>query len=176
GPNFHSLKDRMVEIGTSHSTGLLLCDKKVLTFGHNTDCGFITHKDQTFKVTSETYISVSGCDQDLKILEVETPYQFKNCSHKIYSGNYKGDGNLIFLRNNQLIIKDVFRIREKQGIGTIDGTYTHSAYAYSARTGSGSCGGILVGYVSGNPIILGMHVAGNGDTGIAARLYPCFAQ
>lgn len=176
GPNFHSLKDRMVEIGTSHSTGLLLCDKKVLTFGHNTDCGFITHKDQTFKVTSETYISVSGCDQDLKILEVETPYQFKNCSHKIYSGNYKGDGNLVFLRNNQLIIKDVFRIREKQGIGTIDGTYTHSAYAYSARTGSGSCGGILVGYVSGNPIILGMHVAGNGDTGIAARLYPCFAQ
>ncbi|AGH06056.1 polyprotein [Turkey avisivirus] len=176
GPSYYSLKDRLVEVGETGSTGLALGGKVVLSFGHNDDSKFITYKDQEHPVVKEENISVNNSPQDLALLTVQTPYQFKEIRRKIYADVYSGDGFLLFLKKGTLIAHQVKRITPCDNIMTQQGHQTQFAYRYQVNSASGWCGGVLVGIVGGNPMILGMHVAGNGSHGIAARIFPNFSQ
>ncbi|AIK23441.1 polyprotein [avisivirus B1] len=170
GPNLFHLKDRLVEVGSSGSTGLILGGKQVLTYGHNMDRSFIKHKDIVYSVTKVEWIKVNDSEQDLAILTIDTNLQFKQLVNKVYSGEYHGDGYLLYFRDNSLLATQVTGIRPFDPIATQEGHITCRTYCYHAKTARGSCGGVLVGMVGGNPMVLGLHVAGNGHQGIAARV------
>ncbi|AHV82114.1 polyprotein [aalivirus A1] len=160
------------------ATGLAIGNKTVVTYGHDRFNTLVHLKEEQLdhQLGEPTAIRINGEKMDLVQYEVDCPFQFKSSNHRIYDGDYNGDGYLVWKEGNTYSYLPVSNIHATNEITTTDGTTTANTYTYIAKTWKGSCGSVLVGIVDGNPKILGIHIAGNKTLGCAARLFPMFNQ
>ncbi len=160
------------------ATGLALGGKTIITYGHEEFHSLEFVKDTQVNANLSPPIAVRISDEptDLALYQADTSFQFKNAFHLIHDDDYRGKGYLIWKNQTEYMILAVDNIRPAHPITTNQGTISSRVYMYNAKTGAGTCGGILVGLVNGNPKILGIHTSGNGVTGAANRLYSFFDQ
>ncbi|QCF41176.1 polyprotein [grusopivirus C1] len=171
---------RLVNLEGPHgeATALALGNKTVITYGHEefTKLTYVKDTAMECELKEAVHVQVSGEPTDLAMYECKTSFQFKSASHLIYDQDYRGKGYLIWKHHGEYMLLAVDNIRPAHPITTTQGTISSRVYMYNAKTGSGTCGGVLVGIVNGNPKILGIHTSGNGVTGAANRLYSFFNQ
>nr|QKE55053.1 MAG: polyprotein [Picornaviridae sp.] len=159
-------------------TGLALGSKSIVTYAHNSFTHMVAHGESETEVPlcNATKITYDTEPTDLAIYDVDMKYQFKDVNRLIHGDDYRGDGYLVWKHRNNYAIMAVSDIRPGTTITTKQGTKSSRVYVYKARTGAGTCGGVLIGFPNGNPKILGIHTSGNGITGAANRLYPWMNQ
>ncbi|AUW34305.1 polyprotein [grusopivirus A1] len=160
------------------ATGLALGGKTIITYGHEEfhSLEFVKDTQVNANLSPPVAVRISDEPTDLALYQADTPFQFKNAYHLIHDEDYRGKGYLIWKNQTEYMILAVDNIRPAHPITTNQGTISSRVYMYNAKTGAGTCGGILVGLVNGNPKILGIHTSGNGVTGAANRLYSFFDQ
>nr|WPD49028.1 MAG: polyprotein [Grusopivirus sp.] len=160
------------------ATGLALGGKTIITYGHEEfhSLEFVKDTQVNANLSPPVAVRISDEPTDLALYQADTLFQFKNAYHLIHDEDYRGKGYLIWKNQTEYMILAVDNIRPAHPITTNQGTISSRVYMYNAKTGAGTCGGILVGLVNGNPKILGIHTSGNGVTGAANRLYSFFDQ
>nr|WLK83186.1 polyprotein [Duck picornavirus] len=169
---------RLVNLKTKKHTitGLALCNKVVITYGHDPiEAMVVEEGNKEIEVSCEK-ITYNDEDTDLQLVkpknEKDLGYQFKNVSSLIYKGEFHGKGWLIWKFGEEYIIQEVSDITFIGSARTRSGTQSAAVYLYNAKTTAGTCGGLLVGNVDGCPKILGIHTSGNGATAAANRIFP----
>nr|UYI58742.1 polyprotein [Parechovirus A] len=115
---------------------------------------------------SVTQVTLSGKPMDLAILKCKLPFRFKKNS-KYYTNKIGTESMLIWITEQGIITKEVQRVHHSGGIKTREGTESTKTISYTVKSCKGMCGGLLISKVEGNFKILGMHIAGNGEMGVA---------
>nr|QGX86324.1 polyprotein [Human parechovirus 3] len=126
------------------------------------------YKNKVFPVEnpSVTQVTLGGKPMDLAILKCKLPFRFKKNS-KYYTNKIGTESMLIWMTEQGIITKEVKRVHHSGGIKTREGTESTKTISYTVKSCKGMCGGLLISKVEGNFKILGMHIAGNGEMGVA---------
>lgn len=126
------------------------------------------YKNKVFPIESPsvTQVTLGGKPMDLAILKCKLPFRFKKNS-KYYTNKIGADSMLIWMTEQGIITKEVQRVHHSGGIKTREGTESTKTISYTVKSCKGMCGGLLISKVEGNFKILGMHIAGNGEMGVA---------
>nr|QUJ24289.1 polyprotein [Parechovirus A] len=126
------------------------------------------YKNKVFPVEcpSVTQVTLGGKPMDLAILKCKLPFRFKKNS-KYYTNKIGTENMLIWMTEQGIITKEVQRVHHSGGIKTREGTESTKTISYTVKSCKGMCGGLLISKVEGNFKILGMHIAGNGEMGVA---------
>nr|UPN49303.1 polyprotein [Parechovirus A] len=126
------------------------------------------YKNKTFPIESPsvTQVTLDGKPMDLAILKCKLPFRFKKNS-KYYTNKIGTESMLIWMTEQGIITKEVQRVHHSGGIKTREGTESTKTISYTVKSCKGMCGGLLISKVEGNFKILGMHIAGNGEMGVA---------
>nr|UYI58749.1 polyprotein [Parechovirus A] len=126
------------------------------------------YKNKVFPIEnpSVTQVTLSGKPMDLAILKCKLPFRFKKNS-KYYTNKIGTESMLIWMTEQGIITKEVQRVHHSGGIKTREGTESTKTISYTVKSCKGMCGGLLISKVEGNFKILGMHIAGNGEMGVA---------
>ncbi|AMB21237.2 polyprotein [Human parechovirus 17] len=126
------------------------------------------YKNKVFPIEnpSVTQVTLGGKPMDLAILKCKLPFRFKKNS-KYYTNKIGTESMLIWMTEQGIITKEVQRVHHSGGIKTREGTESTKTISYTVKSCKGMCGGLLVSKVEGNFKILGMHIAGNGEMGVA---------
>nr|UPN49292.1 polyprotein [Human parechovirus 3] len=126
------------------------------------------YKNKIFPIESPsvTQVTLGGKPMDLAILKCKLPFRFKKNS-KYYTNKIGTESMLIWMTEQGIITKEVQRVHHSGGIKTREGTESTKTISYTVKSCKGMCGGLLISKVEGNFKILGMHIAGNGEMGVA---------
>lgn len=126
------------------------------------------YKNKVFPIEnpSVTQVTLGGKPMDLAILKCKLPFRFKKNS-KYYTNKIGTESMLIWMTEQGIITKEVQRVHHSGGIKTREGTESTKTISYTVKSCKGMCGGLLISKVEGNFKILGMHIAGNGEMGVA---------
>ncbi|BAC23086.1 polyprotein [Human parechovirus 3] len=126
------------------------------------------YKNKVFPIEnpSVTQVTLGGKPMDLAILKCKLPFRFKKNS-KYYTSKIGTESMLIWMTEQGIITKEVKRVHHSGGIKTREGTESTKTISYTVKSCKGMCGGLLISKVEGNFKILGMHIAGNGEMGVA---------
>nr|QUJ24270.1 polyprotein [Parechovirus A] len=126
------------------------------------------YKNKIFPIEnpSVTQVTLGGKPMDLAILKCKLPFRFKKNS-KYYTNKIGTESMLIWMTEQGIITKEVQRVHHSGGIKTREGTESTKTISYAVKSCKGMCGGLLISKVEGNFKILGMHIAGNGEMGVA---------
>nr|QUJ24299.1 polyprotein [Parechovirus A] len=126
------------------------------------------YKNKVFSIEnpSVTQVTLGGKPMDLAILKCKLPFRFKRNS-KYYTNKIGTESMLIWMTEQGIITKEVQRVHHSGGIKTREGTESTKTISYTVKSCKGMCGGLLISKVEGNFKILGMHIAGNGEMGVA---------
>nr|ADA79689.1 polyprotein [Human parechovirus 3] len=126
------------------------------------------YKNKVFPIEnpSVTQVTLGGKPMDLAILKCKLPFRFKKNS-KYYTNKIGTESMLIWMTEQGIITKEVKRVHHSGGIKTREGTESTKTISYTVKSCKGMCGGLLISKVEGNFKILGMHIAGNGEMGVA---------
>nr|AMR08591.1 polyprotein [parechovirus A1] len=126
------------------------------------------YKNKVFPIESPsvTQVTLGGKPMDLAILKCKLPFRFKKNS-KYYTNKIGTESMLIWMTEQGIITKEVQRVHHSGGIKTREGTESTKTISYTVKSCKGMCGGLLISKVEGNFKILGMHIAGNGEMGVA---------
>nr|QCY50222.1 polyprotein [Parechovirus A] len=126
------------------------------------------YKNKVFPIESPsvTKVTLGGKPMDLAILKCKLPFRFKKNS-KYYTNKIGTESMLIWMTEQGIITKEVQRVHHSGGIKTREGTESTKTISYTVKSCKGMCGGLLISKVEGNFKILGMHIAGNGEMGVA---------
>nr|QKE55061.1 MAG: polyprotein [Picornaviridae sp.] len=176
--DFSIITRRLVEVQDDEgytATALALGSKDVVTYGHDSYSQILVGDDK-YPVAKSFGVTINEEPMDLQLMVADMPKQFKKAEHLIYDQDYEGHGFLLWKKGNTNYVQPVSYIKPYHGVRTINGSLTTYAYSYEVKTTVGTCGGVLVAPVGGNLKILGIHVAGNGATGISARLFKFFVD
>nr|QKE55046.1 MAG: polyprotein [Picornaviridae sp.] len=169
--DFKSVTKHLYEVGYKKhtATALAVSAKELVTYGHDAfdHCKFQGENHPFVKTFTCTF---EGQPMDLQIMQVGTNLQFKSGAGKIFQDDYKGNGFLVWKIDSEVFVQPVSDIKPMGRMVTSSGTISTHTYIYTANTGVGSCGGILTGVVNGNLVILGIHTAGSGNSGMANRI------
>nr|QKE55023.1 MAG: polyprotein [Picornaviridae sp.] len=176
--DFSIITRRLVEVQDDEgytATALALGSKDVVTYGHDSYSQVLVGEDK-YPVAKSFGVTINEEPMDLQLMVADMPKQFKKAEHLIYDQDYEGHGFLLWKKGNTNYVQPVSYIKPYHGVRTINGSLTTYAYSYEVKTTVGTCGGVLVAPIGGNLKILGIHVAGNGATGISARLFKFFVD
>nr|QKE55037.1 MAG: polyprotein [Picornaviridae sp.] len=171
--DFGAITKHIYEVGYKKfkATALAISPKELITYGH--DVFDVCYQNKEAHPFSKTYTcTFNNNPMDLQVMTVGTNLQFKSGLTKIYAEDYQGDGFLVWKCDSEIFIQPVKDIKPMGRMVTSAGTISTHTYIYTCNTKQGSCGGVLVGVVNGNLVILGIHTAGNGISGMANRLSP----
>nr|QUJ24296.1 polyprotein [Parechovirus A] len=126
------------------------------------------YKNKVFPIEnpSVTQVTLGGKPMDLAILKCKLPFRFKKNS-KYYTNKIGTESMLIWMTEQGIITKEVQRVHHSGGIKTREGAESTKTISYTVKSCKGMCGGLLISKVEGNFKILGMHIAGNGEMGVA---------
>nr|QCY50206.1 polyprotein [Parechovirus A] len=126
------------------------------------------YKNKIFPIEqpSVTQVTLGGKPMDLAILKCKLPFRFKKNS-KYYTNKIGTESMLVWMTEQGIITKEVQRVHHSGGIKTREGTESTKTISYTVKSCKGMCGGLLISKVEGNFKILGMHIAGNGEMGVA---------
>nr|ARE59322.1 polyprotein [Human parechovirus 3] len=126
------------------------------------------YKNKIFPIESPsvTQVTLGGKPMDLAILKCKLPFRFKKNS-KYYTNKIGTESMLVWMTEQGIITKEVQRVHHSGGIKTREGTESTKTISYTVKSCKGMCGGLLISKVEGNFKILGMHIAGNGEMGVA---------
>nr|AYO46771.1 polyprotein [Parechovirus A] len=126
------------------------------------------YKNKVFPIEqpSVTQVTLGGKPMDLAILKCKLPFRFKKNS-KYYTNKIGTESMLVWMTEQGIITKEVQRVHHSGGIKTREGTESSKTISYTVKSCKGMCGGLLISKVEGNFKILGMHIAGNGEMGVA---------
>lgn len=152
--------------------GVSLGDDRILTFGHSDRILFtasvveVVYGDirMVLETPEYTRLMVSGAETDLAIIKTNAPFRMTSMAK--HFTNVLGDQPvLMWNTKNGVYMQEVTNLQAMGPTTTAEGTWSHSSVSYNAKTGSGTCGGVLCVKVGGMYKILALHVAGNGYIG-----------
>nr|WBV74374.1 polyprotein [Bat picornavirus BtSY6] len=157
--------------------GVSIGGTKILTYGHARDLLFkagevyVVYGDKMELLVEPTFqpIIVDDKETDLAIVDTKLGFSMVDGSRH-FTGEVEREGLLIWNTKDGLYSQEVKDIRPLGPAMTLSGTYSHEAYAYTAQTTYGTCGGMLLVKKAGIWKMLGMHIAGNGMVGRAVAL------
>nr|QKE55032.1 MAG: polyprotein [Picornaviridae sp.] len=170
---FEQVTRRLIEVEDREgfaATALPLGGKDVITYGHDSFVQTVNGE----KIVHAYNVTINNEPMDLQVFTIDTKTQYKQLNNLLHDEDYVGNGFLLWKRGEHYYVQPVSRIQPTSGFTTWNGTTTTFGYIYEAPTTIGSCGGVLVAPIGGNLKILGIHVAGNGVDGVAARLFKMF--
>nr|WPV03032.1 polyprotein [buhirugu virus 9] len=157
--------------------GVSIGDDKILTFGHAERMLFkastveVVYGDirMVLEQPEFTRLCVSGAETDLAIVKTNAPFRMTNMS-KHFTNSIGDQPILMWNTKNGIYTQEVGKVTVSGATTTAEGTWSHSSVTYAAKTGAGTCGGVLCVKIGGMYKILGLHVAGNGFLGRAIML------
>nr|QCY50214.1 polyprotein [Parechovirus A] len=126
------------------------------------------YKNKVFPIEqpSVTQVTLGGKPMDLAANLVSVIFRVFLKS-KYYTNKIGTESMLIWMTEQGIITKEVQRVHHSGGIKTREGTESTKTISYTVKSCKGMCGGLLISKVEGNFKILGMHIAGNGEMGVA---------
>lgn len=152
--------------------GVAIGDDRILTFGHSERILFkasvveVVYGDIRMVLEQPEYtrLMVSGAETDLAIVKTNAPFRMTSLV-KHFTNSLGEQPILMWNTKNGIYIQEVSNLQPLGSTSTAEGTWSHASVSYNAKTGSGTCGGVLCVKVGGMYKILALHVAGNGYVG-----------